>query len=233
MPSPRMTTRRWMIVVAIAAVVLLGVRLCQLRVEYRRTEALLAALVVFGSTGMTRGLVRLPVRTASAQALITASLLACGLPDKVGRADELVALNKVPSAARQAAAERAQGVRFARALFDRANKHYKLRGKDTKGREVRVLCDEEANFVQVTVSASVALKEVPSAVLATHDRTMRGAGRFRFEAMAIVRAERWTSGVASKTVLFEFIGQNARGERLRQVVRADGVNIGIGSAADW
>lgn len=147
-------------------------------------------------------------------------------------ADEPITLNKVPMAARQAAAQRAPGVKFAKVGFDRANKHYKLRGKDAKGREVRVLSDEEANFVQVTVSAPIALKEVPKAVLATHEKTMRGSGRFQFAATAFVRAERWTAGVDSKTVLFEFSGENAQGEPMRQVIREDGVNIGLGSAAE-
>src|SRR6185312_11007054 len=71
------------------------------------------------------------------RAMLALPLLAIGWPVTAGRADEPVTLSKVPTAARQIAAERAPGVKFAKVLFDRGNKHYKLRGKDAKGRDVR------------------------------------------------------------------------------------------------
>jgi hypothetical protein len=160
------------------------------------------------------------------------TLSVVGLAPPPSRADEPITLSKVPAAARKFAEKTAPGVKFTKAVFDDANKYYKLRGKDAKGREVRVLSDAGAEFVQVTVSAPTTLKEVPKGVIETHNKTNRGTGRFHFKATKVVRAEQSTAGVESKTVLFEFIGKNEQGELMRQVIREDGINIGLGDAND-
>jgi len=148
------------------------------------------------------------------------------------RADEPITVYKVPPAARKAARSAAPGVKFTRVLYDHTNKYYKLRGNDATGREVRVVSDEHAEFVQVTVSASIALREVPAAVIETHNKSTQRAGRLRFKATKITRAEQSTLGSSPKTVLYEFTGENEKGEPLRQVIREDGVNIGLADAQD-
>lgn len=148
------------------------------------------------------------------------------------RADEPITVYKVPPAARKAAQSAAPGVKFTRVMYDQANKYYKLRGSDARGRVVRVVSDERAEFVQVTVSAPIAPKEVPAAVIETHNKSTQSAGRFRFKATKIIRAEQSTSASGPKTVFYEFIGENEKGEPLRQVIREDGVNIGLADAQD-
>lgn len=147
-------------------------------------------------------------------------------------ADEPVALIKVPAKARQAAVKLAPGVRFTKALYDRSNKYYKLRGTDPTGRNVHVLSDDRAEFVQVAVSAPVAMKNVPAAVIETRRKAAHAAERFRFMATQVVRTEQFTAGVSAATVLFEFVGTNAQGTPMRQVVRDDGTNIGLSHARE-
>jgi hypothetical protein len=160
------------------------------------------------------------------------TIIATIFASQTAHADEPVTLNKVPPAVLSTAGKLSPRTRYTKVFFDEANKYYKLRGKDAEGRDVRVVSDETAEFVQVTVSVPVPAADVPRAVVETHERTTRGAGRFRFKATTILRSEQSTAGVGAKTVLFEFFGKNADGERMRQVVREDGVNIGLGEARD-
>lgn len=146
------------------------------------------------------------------------------------RADEPVQLNRVPGLVRRVAATRAPGVRFSRAVHDAASGYFKLTGKDALDRTVRVVADESAEFVQVTIVTPIRLKDVPRAVIETHNQTVRQSRRWFFEPTTILRAEQSVAGDDARTVLYEFLGKNASGEPMRQVIREDGVNIGLGSA---
>jgi len=165
--------------------------------------------------------------------LTTVLALAAASPfATAARADDPVALNQVPSAARRAAEKAAPGVKFTKALLDEPNRYYKLRAKDAKGRDLQVLSDAEGEFVQVMVSAPATRKDVPKAVLKTHADTISRPGRFRFKATKIVRSEQTTAGLDMKTVMYDFIGKNEDGDLVHQVIREDGTGLGLGDVRE-
>lgn len=162
--------------------------------------------------------------------LVTVLALGAASPFlKAARADDPIALNQVPSAARRAAQTAAPGVKFTKALFDEPNRYYKLRAKDAKGRDLQVLSDAEGEFVQVIVATPTTRKDVPEAVLKTHADTISRPGRFRFKATKFVRSEQTTVGLDKKTIMYDFIGKNEDGDLVHQVIREDGTGLGLGN----
>ena len=170
-----------------------------------------------------------PMRTPVLVLALTFGVPSAALP---ARADEPIALKKIPPATREAAKKAAPGVKFTKAGFDEANKYYKLRGKDAEGRDVQVLSDKGADLVQVKVSTPTTLKDVPQVVLDAHTQTTERPGRFHFKATKIIRSEQTTVGSDSKTVIYQFIGKNADGEILQHTILENGSAIGLGEAKE-
>ena len=169
--------------------------------------------------------------------LLVTALGAAGVPS-FATEDKPIDLKEVPAAVREVARKIAPEIKFTRAILDgpafpgEARKYYRLKGKDPKGRTVEVASDDSAESVEVTITAAIALKDVPRSVIETHAKTTRKPGRFHFTATKIIRGERSKVGSDTKTIFYDFIGKNAKGELLHHEIHEDGTELGLGEAIE-
>ena len=170
--------------------------------------------------------------------LLLVSVFGAACASSVANEDKPIDLKEVPAAVREVAQKVAPGIKFTRAILDgpafpgEAKKYYRLKGKDSKGRTVEVSSDDAIESVEITITAPTALKDVPRTVIETHTKTTRKPGRFHFTATKIIRGERSKVGSDTKTIYYDFLGKNAKGELLHHEIHEDGTELGLGEVIE-
>jgi uncharacterized membrane protein YkoI len=129
---------------------------------------------------------------------------------------ERVSLDKVPAVAKAAADKAIPGVHWEKAEKERENGKmvYELKGRDPKGKKVKVEVSPDGNHV--TVEENVSLDAVPGVVKAEADKAIPG--------VTWKAAEQETEG---GKVVYELKGLDPKGKRVKVEVSRDGKQVTV------
>jgi uncharacterized membrane protein YkoI len=127
-----------------------------------------------------------------------------------------VSLDKVPAVVKAAADKATPGAHWKKAEkeMEHGKMVYELKGRDAKGKKVKVEVSPDGN--QVTVEEKVSLDKVPGAAKAAADKAIPG--------VTWKAAEQETEG--GKTV-YELKGHDPKGERVEVEVSPDGNQVTV------
>jgi hypothetical protein len=157
------------------------------------------------------------MRRALTVFLVAAGLSTLAASPAPGQDDGSIDLNKVPAAARQAAAKAAPGVKFTEASQDEEDgqKYFELTGKDPMGRIVDV--DVTPAGKVLSIATQVRPRDVPKVVM--------DALRAKVKMFKITLVQQVVED--GKIVEYSFEGEDAQGEDLDVTVSADGSEVDV------
>jgi uncharacterized membrane protein YkoI len=130
--------------------------------------------------------------------------------------EERVSLDKVPAVAKAAADKAIPGARWEKAEKEREHGKmvYELKGRDPKGKKVKVEVSPDGN--EVTVEEKVSLDTVPGIVKAAADKAVSG--------VTWKAAEQETEG---GKMVYELKGRDPKGKKVKVEVSPDGKQVTV------